>query len=151
MAPLAEGNAARIPYSAARYSSRAEQLSEYFAPQHTSTTALPDPEPFLRNLTRGVLEVFSGVRHVEQLARWLTEDAFRRLAIRANLATRARSARGVAAARPVHSIVSVRCTMPADGVVEAVVIVSAPARTRAVALRLEGMDSRWRCTSLALL
>ncbi|HAM13867.1 MAG TPA: 3-hydroxyacyl-CoA dehydrogenase, partial [Microbacterium sp.] len=34
---------------------------------------------------------------------------------------------------------------------EGVVIVRGPARTRAVALRLEGMDGRWRTTSLALL
>ena len=40
---------------------------------------------------------------------------------------------------------------PADGVVEAVVIVSGPARTRAVAMRLEGWDGRWRANSVALL
>lgn len=127
------------------------ELSEYFAPQRTSSDALPSPEPFLINLTRGVLEVFAGVRDVDQLARWLTEDAYRKLVTRANLATRARSARGVPATRPVHQIMSVHQSCPADGVVEAVVIVRGPARTRAVALRLEGMDRRWRATSLALL
>jgi hypothetical protein len=40
---------------------------------------------------------------------------------------------------------------PADGVVEAVVIISAPHRTRAIALRLEGTDGRGRATSLAVL
>jgi hypothetical protein len=129
----------------------AHDLSEYFAPQRTSTSALPDPEPFLRNLTRGILEVFAGVREVDQLGRWLTEDAYRKLVARANLAARARSARGVPARRPVHTIMSLRHSSPADGVVEAVVIVQGPARTRAVAMRLEGMDGRWRATSLALL
>ena len=129
----------------------ARELSEYFAPQRTSTDALPAPETFLRNLTRGVLEVLSGVREVDQLARWVTEDAYRKLVTRANLAARARSARGVPASRPVHAILSVRHAAPADGVVEAVVIVAGPARTRAVAIRLEGMDGRWRATSLALL
>ena len=127
------------------------ELSEFFAPQRTSTSELPDPEPFVRNITRGVLEVFAGVREVDQLARWLTEDAYRKLMTRANLAARARSARGVAAMRPVHTLLSVRHSAPADGVIEAVVIVKGPARTRAVALRLEGMDGRWRATSLALL
>ncbi len=126
-------------------------MQEYFAPQHTPSMVLPDPEPFLRNLTVGVLEVLAGVRDVAQLARWLTEDAYRSLVTRANLATRARSARRVPATRPAHAITSVHTSSPADGVVEAVVIVSAPARTRAVTLRLEGLDSRWRCTSLALL
>jgi hypothetical protein len=51
----------------------------------------------------------------------------------------------------VHRILSVRECVPADGVVESVVIVAGPARTRAVAIRLEGMDRRWRATSLALL
>lgn len=132
-------------------SSSAVDLHDFFAPQPTSTSRLPDPEPLLRNLTIIALEVFAGVREIDQLARWLTEDAFRKLATRANLATRARSARGVAATRPVHTVVRVRHDSPADGVVEAVVIVSGPARTRAVAVRLEGLDSRWRATSLSLL
>ncbi|MET0734405.1 MAG: Rv3235 family protein [Microbacterium sp.] len=129
----------------------AHELSRFFAPQRTPATALPDPEPFLRNITRGVLEVFAGVREVDQLARWLTEDAYRKLVTRSNLAARARSARGVPARRPAHAILSVRQQSPSDGVIESVVIVQGPARTRAVALRLEGMDGRWRVTSLALL
>lgn len=131
--------------------SRAAAIDEFFAPQRTSSEDLPSPDPLLRNLTMGVLEVLAGVREIEQLARWLTEDAYRKLVTRANLATRARSARGVPAARPVHRILSTRQCVPADGVVEAVVVVSGPARTRAVAMRLEGMDRRWRATSLALL
>lgn len=127
------------------------EITRFFAPQRTSTDALPDPEPLLRNLTRGVLEVLAGVREVDQLARWLTEDAYRKLLVRANLAARARSARGVAARRTVHAIMSLRHQSPADGVVESVLVVRGPARTRAVALRLEGMDGRWRATSLALL
>jgi hypothetical protein len=126
-------------------------LDDFLAPQHTSSVDLPDPEPLIRNLTRGVLEVLAGVREIDQLARWFTEDAYRALLTRANLATRARSARGVPATRPVHSIASIRKSSPADGVVEAVIIVSGPARTRAVAMRLEGLDHRWRATSLALL
>lgn len=127
------------------------ELAELFAPQRTSTHELPDPEPLLRNLTVGVLEVLAGVREVDQLARWLTEDPYRKLVTRANLSARARSARGLPAKRPVHSILSIRHSSPADGVVEGVVIVRGPARTRAVALRLEGMDGRWRATSLGLL
>ena len=134
-----------------RAADEAAELNQYFAPQRTSTADLPDPETFLRNISRGVLEIFAGVREVDQLARWLTEDAYRKLVTRANLAARARSARGMPAKRPVHQIVSVRYSSPADGIVEGVVIVRGPARTRAVALRVEGMDGRWRTTSLALL
>lgn len=127
------------------------EVAEYFAPQRTGTDALPAPEPLLKNLTIGVLEALAGVREVDQLARWFGEDAFRALITRANLSARARSARGVAPARPVHHILSTRHSSPADGVIEGVVIVAGPARTRAVALRLEGWDGRWRATSLALL
>ncbi|BDV30081.1 Rv3235 family protein [Microbacterium terricola] len=129
----------------------AEAVSEFFAPQHTSTAALPDPEPLLRNLTLGVLEVLAGAREADQLARWLSEEPFRKLVVRANLAARARSARGTPVIRPAHAILSVHHASPADGVVEGTVIVRGHARTRAIAVRLEGIDGRWRATSLALL
>lgn len=135
----------------AHHAPRGAELTEFFAPQRTPSTALPDPGPFLRNLTLGVLEVFAGVREVDQLARWLTEDPYRKLVVRSNLAARARSARGVPAMRPIHTILSVHESSPADGIVEAVVVVRGPARTRALALRIEGVDGRWRATSLALL
>ena len=127
------------------------EVEEYFAPQRTPSQALPDPEPLLANLTIGVLEVLAGVREADQLARWLGEDAFRALVTRSNLSARARSARGVAPARPSYRIVSTHVSSPADGVVEGVVITAGPARTRAVAVRLEGWDGRWRATSLAAL
>lgn len=129
----------------------ARELQTMFGHQRTSSSELPDPEPLLRNLTRGVLEVLAGVREIEQLARWMTEDVYRTIVTRANLATRARSARGVPAVRTHHAIMSLRQMSPADGIVEAVIIVRGPARTRAVAVRLEGIDGRWRAASLALL
>nr|WP_274637870.1 Rv3235 family protein [Microbacterium bovistercoris] len=136
---------------AVRMVPRREHDHDPGAPERTSAAALPDPDPLLRNLTQGVLEALAGVRDVHQLARWMTEDVFRSVALRAALAARARSARGVAPTRPVHIIRSVHRTSPTDDVVEAVVVIGGPARTRAVALRLEGMDHRWRATSLALL
>ncbi|MFK3834285.1 Rv3235 family protein [Microbacterium sp. NPDC087868] len=126
-------------------------LHEYFARQPTPTVELPDPAPLLRSLTQGVLEVLAGVREVDQLARWFSEDAYRSLVTRSNLSARARSARGVVPARPTFEIRSLRISAPVDSVIEAVVIVAGPGRTRAVAVRLEGLDRRWRATSLAIL
>lgn len=126
-------------------------VEEHFARQRTSTGDLPDPEPLLIALTRGVLEVLAGVREPEQLARWLTDEPYRSLVTRAGMAVRARSAKRQAVMRPVYAIRSIRHSAPADGVIEAVVIVETTQRTRAVALRLEGMDSRWRATSLSIL
>lgn len=126
-------------------------LQEYFAPQPTPAADLPDPAPLLRSLTQGVLEVFAGVRELDQLARWFSEEAFRRLGARANLSARARSARGTTPVRPVFEVLTIRESMPADGIIEAVVVVAGPGRTRAVAIRLEGLDHRWRATSFAVL
>ncbi|MGM1017728.1 MAG: Rv3235 family protein [Actinomycetota bacterium] len=124
---------------------------EYFATQPTPAAELPDPAPLLRSLTTGALEVLAGVREVEQLARWFSEDAYRSLVIRANLSARARSARGAAPTRPTFTILSLRHSAPAESVVEAVIVVAGPGRARAVAIRLEGLDRRWRATSLAIL
>jgi len=46
---------------------------------------------------------------------------------------------------------SIRLCEPRDGAVEAVVIVRGRARTRAVAVRLEGLDKRWRATAINVL
>lgn len=128
-----------------------DEVEEHFARQRVSSADLPDPEPLLTALTRGVLEVLAGVREPEQLARWLTDDPYRSLVTRANMATRARSARRQPVMRPAFALKSIRHSSPADGVVEAVIIVETPQRTRAVAMRLEGIDSRWRATSLSIL
>lgn len=129
----------------------AVRADAFFSPQRTSAADLPSADVFTRNVVRGVLEVFAGVREVEQLARWTTEEVYRAIVVRAGLAARARSARGVPVPRDVHQIRSVHLFSPADGVIEATVTAAARTRTRAIALRLEGIDGRWRVTALALL
>jgi hypothetical protein len=42
----------------------------------------------------------------------------------------------------------VHVSEPADGVAEACAVVDTGPRRRAIALRLEGLDGRWRCTQL---
>lgn len=46
---------------------------------------------------------------------------------------------------------STHVSEPADGVIEVVVIAHGTARTRAVAIRLEGMDNRWRASAVNVL
>jgi len=140
-----------VPQPARRRARTTADVDELFGRQRTGSDELPDPAPLLEGLCRGVLEVLAGVREAEQLARWLDEEPYRSLLTRANLARRARSARRQPARHPSYAIRSVRSSSPADGVVEAVVIVTMPGRTRAIALRLEGIDRRWRATSLAVL
>lgn len=108
-------------------------------------------EVFVGNMVRGVLEVVAGVRDPEQLARWMSEEVYRALLARTSLAARARSARRVQVYRVMHQTRSIRLFSPREGAFEATVIVSGRMRTRAVALRLETIERRWRITALHLL
>ncbi|MFJ4037694.1 Rv3235 family protein [Microbacterium sp. NPDC090007] len=125
--------------------------SDFFGRQRTPVSELPPPEPFAVQVVHAVLEVLAGVREVDQLARWLSGDVYSAVTARASLTARARSARGLPALRTTHAIRNVRASSPADHVVEATVTVATRVRTRAVALRLEGLDGRWRVTSLGVL
>ena len=124
---------------------------EFFGHQPAGREALPDPTTLLENLTRCVIEILAGARDLEQIARWVSDDVYRHLLKRVVISTRARQATGRAATRPTFSIGSVTLCEPRDGVVEAVVIVRGRARTRAVAVRLEGLDRRWRATAVNVL
>ena len=134
-------------------SARVERFADedYFGLQPSSRRQLPDPEPLLFNLTRCVIEVLSGARELDQLARWVSDDVYRHLLKRVVLSNRARAIKGLQAQRPAISIGRVTITEPRDGVVEAVVIVHSKVRVRAVALRLEGLDNRWRASAINVL
>jgi len=67
------------------------------------------------------------------------------------LSSRARQAKGGQALRPAFTIGSILVCEPRDGIVEATVVVRGRARVRAVALRLEGLDRRWRATAIHVL
>lgn len=122
---------------------------DFFGVQRTAD--LPDPEPLITNLTRCVIEVLAGARELEQIARWVSDDVYLRLMRRVSFAARARSLKGTTPRRPRFSIMTIRSYEPAPGVIEATVIVQMTQRVRAVALRLEGLDNRWRATSISVL
>ncbi|GAB3129747.1 Rv3235 family protein [Glaciibacter psychrotolerans] len=124
---------------------------DFFGQQPSSRSELPDPEPLLINLTRCVIEVLAGARDLDQLARWVTDDVYKHLLTRVVLSARARAVTGRRAQRPTITIGHITMSEPRDGVVEAVVIVHSRVRVRAVALRLEGLDSRWRACAINVL
>ncbi|MCC6270964.1 MAG: 3-hydroxyacyl-CoA dehydrogenase [Microbacteriaceae bacterium] len=124
---------------------------EFFSHQPSPRSALPGPAPLLENLTRCIIEILAGARDLEQISRWVTDDVYRHLLKRVVLSARARQAKGRVPARPTFSIGSVSIFEPRDGIVEAVIIVRGRARVRAVAIRLEGLDSRWRATTINVL
>ena len=67
------------------------------------------------------------------------------------MAARARSVKGRSTQRIPFTVGRVVVTEPRDGIVEAVVLVHNRVRTRAVAIRLEGTDARWRATAINVL
>jgi hypothetical protein len=138
----------RSPASPSHASFDADQ---FFGRQRTSTQHLPPPEPLLENLTRCVMEVLAGARELDQLARWISEEVYKHLLKRQVVSARARQVKGLQAVRPVLKIGRITTFEPRDGVVEAVVMVHQRTRSRAVAIRLEGMDHRWRATAISVL
>jgi hypothetical protein len=125
-----------------------------FAPEATPRSALPDPAAHARRLVLAALEVIAGRRPVQQLRPHLTDLAYQRISVharrpRARPRPDARKHAGLRRTR-IHVGRAVICE-PADGIVEATVLAGLGGRTRAVALRLEGIDGRWRCPVFALL
>jgi hypothetical protein len=123
---------------------------EFFDFQPCSSADLPDPVPLLENLATSVIEILLGVRDVQQIARFVTESTYDQLTERA-LTARRRRAMQRHRTVPGFEVSSVRACHAADGVVEGAAVVRSAGRTRAVAIRLEGLDGRWRATAVAVL
>jgi hypothetical protein len=117
-----------------------------FGHQPTSSEALPDPTATCTAVVQAVVEVLGGVRPVSQLVRWTTHEVHAALSRRTALAARMRPSGGTPTTRAV--VRAVRVCVPADGVAEASAVVIDADRVRAVAVRLEGLDGRWRATAL---
>ncbi|GAA2241855.1 Rv3235 family protein [Herbiconiux moechotypicola] len=140
---LAPGTAAP-PDDAARFDTEA-------AGRTSSPRELPDPRPLVEALARCVVEILAGLRELDQIARWLSTDAHAHLMKRVVLARRARQSLTASPSRPVFKMGSTVLGRPEPDVVEAVVIVHGRARARAVAIRLEALDQRWRASAVHVL
>lgn len=126
-------------------------VDDFFGRQPCSSQDLPPSGPLLENLTRCVIEILAGARELDQIARWVSDDVYRHLLKRVVLSARARRTKGQSVTRPVFTIGTVTSFSPRDGVIEAVIVVHGRARARAVAIRLEGLDRRWRATAVNVL
>jgi hypothetical protein len=93
-------------------------------------------------LCLAVVETVTGDRSLTQLTRWLTPDAYDRLA--ADIGTPPT----VGQQRP--RLLSVHVSTPTAGVAEVCGRVRSAGRSRALALRLEQQRGRWVCTALQL-
>ena len=114
----------------------------------TPRADLPDPRHWTARLVQASVEAREGDRPIAQLLRCTTREVYDHLTrdaarTRATAQVRRRTTRPVVRSLHLHE--------PADGVVEACAVVEVGVRSRAVALRLEGLDGRWLCTELSVL
>jgi hypothetical protein len=148
----AGGSAAPATTATVRGTTRKRfDVDDFFGRQPCSSSDLPPSGPLLENLTRCVIEILAGARELDQIARWVSDDVYRHLLKRVVLSARARRTKGQSVTRPVFTIGTVTSFSPRDGVIEAVIVVHGRARARAVAIRLEGLDRRWRATAINVL
>jgi len=124
---------------------------DYFGFQPTTRDSLPDPTPLIENLAKSVMEILAGARDLDQISRWVSDDVYRTLQIRVHASARARAVKKIPAYRPAISLGSTIVTYPVDDACEAVAIIHGRARSRAVAIRLQGLDGRWRATAIHVL
>jgi hypothetical protein len=127
------------------------EADDYFGPQYNKTSDLPNPSASLKVLATGVVEVIAGTRQIEQLARLLSDEVYQRLSHRATEARQRREAMGQKTPYQNFSVLNMMNSSPRDGVIESVVLLNAQRRTRAVTIRLEGINNRWRATAVSVL
>lgn len=115
----------------------------WLAAERTPSAELPSAEHFARRIVQVLVEVVAGVRPVTQLRRDTTPELY--ASLRATVLCRPKSHEPRPTGRAIRSVhVQVR----PEGVAEACATVRRAGRVTAVALRLEGVEGRWRCTEL---
>lgn len=98
-----------------------------------------------------VIEILAGARPLDQLGRWVSDSVFIQLLRRTVIAARSRAVTGDEVKRPRVRVGEPLLNRLGDSVVEAVVMIHQPSRSRAVALRLERHRMRWRATAITVL
>jgi hypothetical protein len=116
-----------------------EEFDAEFAPEPTSASELPDIEDLTSQFMHNVLEIWAGRRSASQVQAMCHHLVFADLQQKAG------------AQKMVGKIRKIKVTEPLDGISESTVTVRYADRLRVVALRFEGLDKRWLCTSLTLI
>jgi hypothetical protein len=127
-------------------------LDDYkYIPTAEEIAAMPDPTEILQAIATSVVEVIAGVRSVDQIAALVSDQVYERL--RAKVQARAQldatSMRPKLA--PKFAVRKVHQESPNPGIIESVVLLSSAVRTRAVTIRLEPVNKRWRATNISVL
>ncbi len=108
----------------------------------------PDVRAWAARLGQALVEVLAGERPAAQLLRWTTPQVLD--AVRAAAALAARRPPASRASGTRSTVRCVRVCVPAAGVAEVSLVVAGTDRVRALAIRLEAVAERWRCTAVHL-
>ena len=123
-------------------------IDDQFSRQPTPRSELPPAGAWVARISLAMVEVYLGQRPASQLVRWTTPEILSRLQYSARVRAAHPSGHNPRSIARIgrYTIASMRVIEPADGIVEATVILIGPHRPIALALRLEGLDGRWICT-----
>jgi hypothetical protein len=118
------------------------------SPAPAAVQVPPEHREWAATFVHAATEVALGLRSPAQLIRWTTMDVHATLQRRGSLAARARAAGVYKAGKP--KVRSLRISRVRAGVYEICAVVGDLDRVRAVALRMEDLDGRWRVTALEI-
>ena len=115
------------------------------APLDGIPPAPPHPRPWTHRLAQAIVEVLAGDRSAAQLSPFASLDVLEHLE---RATGRHFQTAGTPTRRP--RVSSVHLTEPEQGIVEACAVIETGRRHRALAMRLEEIAGRWRCTALQI-
>lgn len=116
-----------------------EEYDAEFAPEPTSAADLPDITALLNIFIHNIVEIWAGRRSAQQVQSMCHYKVFTELQRKAGWQ------------KEIGRIRKSRVTQPLDGICEATVTIRYGERLRVAAIRFEGLDQRWLCTSLNLI
>lgn len=122
-------------------------LDDDLSPRPTPIGELGDPGPFAAGLVRNILEVLDCERPLSRLMRWMDHDIYQSLGRRVAIRSRQRRPGTL---RKMVVIRRLRVCRVGPSAVEVAVVAAQGERVRAIAMRLEALDHRWRCTALEI-
>ncbi len=108
-----------------------------FDVQPTGRKDLPPVRQWSLRLVQALIEVVNGVRPSSQLIRWITPEVMSALQVQL-------TRKGF----PKFVVRSINVQETDDGVAEISAVFGSPNRSFALAMRLEGLDGKWRATSI---
>lgn len=110
-----------------------------FEPEPTSATELPQISIFAERFAKSVLEIWAGKRPASQLSRYCHSTVYQELLT------------SVGYQKEVGKLRRIYIHEPLDGLCESTATVRFQDRLRSMAIRFEGVDHKWVCTSLDLI